>query len=184
MKYLKKRKEKEDVDFCHLFLGSKNSIGVQIKVKKSDESKPLMGYAKLWFGNKFLGTIYDFIYIDSYLLGGLYQMLRVENIFLDFPANTESQFSFLSRRSNDLDDDEIDSYRVSFGTLTDKFSVWAYRHDEDKITILWKIEIRENEFLYRDLKNYPTEIFRYTMQYDRVKDFVERLDRIIKVWNL
>jgi hypothetical protein len=166
----------------HLFLGSKDEIGVEIKVIDRNKHETLMGNAKLWFGGQFLGVFSDYIYLDGYLLGGLFQMLKVEELNdKKFPLESNAEYEYFVRRSNDLNDDEIDGYRVSFGTLADNFNIWAYR-EANNIVILWKLVINEGGFTNEDLINYRKDVFKYAMNYDKFKEFSERLERILNVW--
>lgn len=163
-----------------LFLGNKNEIGVETQVTSRNQDGTLMGYAKFWVEGSFLGSFYDYIYLDGYLLGGLFQMLRVSELSdANFPLNPEDQFIYFEKKANDINDNEIDSYRVSFGTLTDSFLIWAYRKD-DNLVILWKFI--GNQFTYEDLKDYPREAVKHVVTYDKFKEFVERLNRILSNW--
>lgn len=159
-------------------LGEKDKIAVEIRVK---QKTPLLGYAKLWFGGHFLGSICEEIYLDGYLYGGLLQLSKVGQIdYPNFPLEGNAQFSFLTERANDLADTCSSNYLVSFGTMTDAFEIWAYRKDEF-ITILWKLG-HENRFLHDDLVAYSDDIFSYTMSYESLLEFVQRLGRILKDW--
>lgn len=163
-----------------LFLGNKNEIGVEAQVTSRNQDGTLMGYAKFWIKGSFLGSCYDYIYLDGYLLGGLFQMLRVSELSdANVSLNPEDQFVYFERKANDINDNEIDSYRVSFGTLTDSFLIWAYRKN-DNLVILWKFI--GNRVTYEDLKDYPREAVRHVVRYDKFEEFVERLNRILNSW--
>jgi len=163
-----------------LFLGNRKEIGVELNVTGRETHGTLMGYAKIWFGGNFLGSYHDYIYLDGYLLGGLSEMLKVGELnATNFPKDVVSQFHYFESRSNDLHDSEISGYLVSFGTLTDSFTKWVFKEGAN-ITILWKLENTQSS--YEDLKTYPSDIFKYTISFDRLEEFVERLDRILKNW--
>jgi len=165
----------------NLLLGSKNDFGVEIKATGKSNHGSLMGYARLWFGGNFFGTINSYIFLDGYLLGGLYQMLRTKYLNdVSFPEDVTEQFLYFKRRSNDLEDDEIDWYRFDCGTMTDDFYNWTYRKD-DCLTIIWKIRDQPNKY-HEDLLGYPQSVFSYQIKYDDFKELVERLDRLLKNW--
>lgn len=166
----------------NFFLGIKDKIGVEVKVTDLNNSGGVMGYSRLWFGGNYFGNIKDYIYLDGYLLGGLFQMLNVPIINdNEFPSEKKKQFSYFNRRIKDINDDEVNSYQISFGTFSDNFSTWVYRLD-DCISIIWKINKKAESPLLKDFINYPPRVFGYTLLYNDFEEFVKRLDRVIKNW--
>jgi len=165
-----------------LFLGNKEMIGVETLSVQRDKNGTLTGYARLWIGGHFLGTIHDFIYMDGYLLGGLFQISRVpflmDGISMD---NSESLYAYLFKRLEDGSEDEIHNYLVNFGTMSDAFNVWAFKKG-DNITIGWKLRDDYHNPYYLDLVDYPPSAFFHTLNYRIFNEFVERLERIFQCW--
>ena len=165
-----------------LFLGDKKEIGVEIEITEKLDDGSLMGYARLWLGQNFVGTIYEYIYLDGYLLGGLYQMLNVKEISDEtFPVDKEGQYLYFEKKAMDLYDDESDNYRLNFGTMADCFIIWACR-ENDFLKIVWKKEVKASCLLYDDLLDYRNDVFGFCIKYDRFQRFVARLDRVLKNW--
>jgi hypothetical protein len=168
----------------NFFLGDKHEIAVEARSIHLNKSNGLMGYAIIWVGGNFFGTIYDLIYMDGYLLSGFYQIDKVPILLeADSLKNKQAIFKYLRGRLRDENDFKIHKHLVSFGTLTDMFTVFAYKNGEH-ITICWKISRDMILPGFKDLANYPTTPFLYTMKYSLYKEFIERLERILKVWYL
>lgn len=166
----------------NLFLGSRDEIGVEVIVTECNNDGAFRGYARLWMGGQFLGDILDYIYLGGYLLGGLYEILRVKEMtYLTFPVDKTEQYLYLINKANDMNDEESDSYLIGFGTMTDAFSIWAYKKD-DFIEIIWKLVHTEGNYLSDALQGYPNEVFKYKVKYSVFEDFVKRLERIFKNW--
>jgi hypothetical protein len=165
----------------NLFLGDKSEIGVEVQFIERDKNNSLTGYARLWFGGHFVGTIYDFIYLDGYLLGGLFEITRVPFLNQEvLPSNFENLYNYFFDRLEDENDEEIYNYLINFGTMADNFHVWAFKKD-DNITIGWKLRNAINPY-HLDLLDYPSSAFFYTVNYETLVEFIERLDRILKNW--
>lgn len=165
-----------------IFLGSKEALGVEVKIMEKNEKGTLLGYGRIWLGGHFIGTMEELIYLNSYLLGGLYQLMQAgEMKDAGFPTSKEDQYRWFVAKAQDMNDDSYDSYLVNFGTFTDRFERWAYRQGEE-VTLLWKIDTRENEYMPKDLLDYPKEVFRYSAKQAKFKELARWLDRILKDW--
>ncbi|MCR6720425.1 MAG: hypothetical protein NVV59_09040 [Chitinophagaceae bacterium] len=141
----------------YIILGDKNRLAIEVSGVKSDSD--LMGYARLWLDGVVLGDFSEYIYLDGYLLGGLHQMLNIGWITDEgLPTDIDQQFQYFEKKSTEGDDVGIDSYRVSFGTMTDSFDMWSYRKD-NAITLIWRLregrsvrDLDSSMVIYREYK--------------------------------
>lgn len=124
----------------------------------------------------------DLIYIDGYLLGGLNQLTRAEEMKdAGFPILKEDQYRWFIAQGQDMKADSYDRFLVNFGSFMDRFERWACRQGEF-VTLLWKIDTRENQYVPEDLLDYPREVFSYTAKQEDFEEFVQRLDRLLTYW--
>ena len=165
-----------------IFLGSREALGVEVKITERNEKGTPLGYGRIWLGGHFIGTMEELIYLDSYLLGGLYQLMQAEEMKdAGFPALKEDQYQWFVAKGQDTNENSYDGYLVNFGTFMDRFERWAYRQGEG-VTLLWKIDTRKNQYMPEDLLDYPREVFRFTAKQEEFKELARRLERILKDW--
>lgn len=164
----------------NLFLGEKEKFGVELIVLQR-EGYHLTGYARLWLGGNFIGTIHDYIFLESYLIGGIERLLNVGTLsYLDFPQNPEGQLAYLIKKTNNLSDTTSDRYLVNFGTFMDCFELMAFKKG-GYITILWRLS-SDGVVIFPDLLDYPKATFSYSLEEGHLREFYNCLYKIIKNW--
>ena len=117
-------------------LGNKLHFGLDYSI--TNFKKPVMGYAKVWFGGSFMCTQEDLVYIDSYIFGGLKQIADAHRLDIAF----EDKYALFAHFYNGLDNDNSNVYHhlVSFGTAADDFIILAYLDNTDTIHLVWRLE--------------------------------------------
>ena len=110
---------------------------MQILIESQHHTGYYKGYSQLWLGNKSVGTIEDYIYINSYLLNGLDRMIAAPQLDHLTGASSEEKFNYFMNRDKDLNDFESDKFKINFGTMSDAFTIRAYRR-LNELVIFWK----------------------------------------------
>lgn len=154
-------------------LGNKSSFAVEYALQNSRNS---IGYARLWINGHFLGSLYDTIYIDGYLIGGLTEILNKNRLDERYLTSDETAIFALLEKDRAADDERYDMasrYAVNLGTWTDYFNVYSYRLTDAKGVILW--QFRENNDDLLDLAAYPTRVFSEQVEYDELKDVIRKI---------
>lgn len=167
----------------NLLIGKKESFGIEVIIESQNQHGYYLGYGKLWFGGDFLGTIEDYIYINSYLLKGLQRMLVVPQLNDHFFQNSQEKFVYFMNRDNDLSDDEVDKFKINFGTMSDSFNIRVYRKS-DELIILWKLWKEKEKIEFSDLKNYGNDIHEYQISITEFSKNVSVLEKIISLPDL
>ncbi|MFH6994547.1 hypothetical protein [Flavobacterium sp. FlaQc-48] len=116
-------------------VGNNSIFAVEYEVT---DKKELMGYARIWFNGEYIGSKKELIYLKSYLLERLKRISekKILNINND---NIIEKYNLLENRLNDLEDNDIHKYLVSFGTLSDDYTIFSYLTDDDFICVIWKL---------------------------------------------
>lgn len=137
-------------------IGEKNNFAIEFKIV---DKVNLMGYAKIWMSNKFLGSNEDLIFLRGYLLNGMIQILNSKQIddcvfktFLNYKL--KNIFYYLKYNlDNDNESNNTYCYYVNLGTFTDDYNVFSFFHD-DYVYIVWKIINKNSNFndVFQDKK--------------------------------
>jgi hypothetical protein len=94
--------------------------------------------------------------------------------------STKEKFTYLINRDEDIDDNDIDSFKVSFGTMSDSFIIRAYRNSNEFV-ILWKLWKKDNDIGFSDLKDYGNEIHEHRILFTEFSSYVLLLDKILSI---
>jgi hypothetical protein len=131
-----------------MIVGNKKSFAIEFTQSESD---PKMGYGKVWIQNEFYGTNKDLIYLDSYLISLINELINAKKIDFEFEKLSESElFEHFENELNRFD------YLIKGSTFTDDFT--AYRFNKNgTIFLIWKMW-NNKEILFSDLKDYGTKI--------------------------
>lgn len=158
----------------HLLIGEKEKFGIELIIDSQNENGVYLGYAKLWLGGNFLGTIEDYIFIKGYLSNVLVRMQFAKTLDDTNFKDPAEVFDHLLQRLHNLDI-EADSYRFSFGTMSDDFLIFAYKRGDD-LVIIWKMD-RDSQF--SDLKNYGNEVHQYRVKQSEFSEHVNFLAKLL-----
>lgn len=165
-----------------IFIGDKKQFGIEIKSAHLFNNRNPYGYAKIWLGGNFFGSIYDSVYLDGYLLGGLFQISNVPFLSItESFTDCHSMFEYFYKRLLDENDAEVHRYLINFGTFTDAFTIFAFKNNAD-VTVLWKIRDDNNYSNYsrfEDLINYPLNSFCYTVSYEKFRNIIESTEKFV-----
>ena len=134
-------------------------------------------------GNKSVGTIEDYIYINSYLLNGLDRMIAAPQLDHLTGASSEEKFNYFMNRDKDLNDFESDKFKINFGTMSDAFTIRAYRR-LNELVILWKMWRDDADIQFSDLVNYGNDIHEYSTSYAEVSKYVHAINCFLAIPNL
>lgn len=161
------------------FIGSKQEVGVEIKNASRFNGLNPYGYARIWLGGNSFGSIHDFIYLDGYLLCGLFQIDNVPFLSITHSfTDCHGMFEYFYKRLLDENDIEVHRYLINFGTFTDAFTIFAFKNYAD-VTVLWKIRDDDNYHRFEDLINYPKNAFCYTVSYEKFKNIIESTEKFV-----
>ena len=162
-----------------IVIGDKSSIAAEICVANQES---FVGHARIWVNNNFFGSLFELIYLDGYLAGGLMDILKKNNLNKKYSGMTHQElFNNLENDlcSDDCNNDIARSFCVNFGTITDIFSVYSYKKTNEIGVILWKIRDDLNVYdpytLYEDLKGYPNKIFCEEFEYKELCRIIDGL---------
>lgn len=133
-------------------VGKKKQFAVEYEII---DSKSLMGFAKIWFGENSIGTNEDLVFLKSYLIGGLEQIGNSNRIDISINPKKEDIYMILKNRLSDSNDYEIHKYLMSLGTFTDDFTIFSFLIEND-INIIWKLN--SNNTLFSDLNSQSMEV--------------------------
>lgn len=158
-------------------LGNKSSLAVEYAIQSSRNS---IGYARLWINGHFLGSLYDTIYIDGYLIGGLTEILKKNRLDERYLTSDETAIFALLEKDRAADDERYDMasrYTVNLGTWTDYFNVYSYRLTDAKGAILWQFRDNNDDLL--DLATYPTRVFSEQFEYDELEEVIRKVSAVL-----
>lgn len=141
-------------------LGDKLHFGLDYRI--TNFKKPVMGYAKVWFGNNFMCTQEDLVYVDSYIFGGLKQIADAKRADIAF-KDKDAVFNYFYNRFGDEDDFSL-GYFINFSTASDDFTIFAYLDSEDTIHLIWRLENTYTPF--EDLNASDKEVHYYAINKD------------------
>lgn len=167
----------------NLFIGNKLRFGIEIIIDSRNQEGYYLGYAKLWFGGNFLGTIEEYIYINSYLIKELTRMLNAPQFDENSMPDLNSKHLYFKDRNENINDNEIDSFRFNFGTMSDRFMIWAYQNLND-LVIVWKFQSESSEIAFSDLKDYSDRVFEYRLPYCEFSSYVHMAAKIFSIPDL
>lgn len=163
-----------------IFIGTKDLFGIELDIDAKDQNGVYHGYARLWFEGDFLGTFEDHIFLKSYLSNQLLKILNAPE-FDDSKFNSsEEKFKYFMQRDEDINDEEVDKFKFNFGTMSDCFSIRAYRRC-DELIILWKLWRTQKDIPFMDLKNYGNEVHEHRIQFSEFSKHVLFLDKILSI---
>jgi hypothetical protein len=129
-------------------IGDKSTFAIEYEITDINE---LMGNARIWFNDEYIGSKKELIYLKSYLLDNLKQISRKQNLDMLIGDDIIETFNKLKKRLDNLDDSEIRKYLVSFGTLSDDYLIFSFMTADNYICVLWKLV---GEYPYFDDINY------------------------------
>ncbi len=158
-------------------LGNKSSFAVEYAIQNSCNA---IGCARLWINGHFLGSLYDTIYIDGYLIGGLTEILNKNRLDERYLTSDETTLFELLEKDLATDNERYDlarHYAVNLGTWTDYFDVYSYRLTDTKGVILWRF--RENNGALLDLATYPTRVFSEQFEYDELEEVIRKVSVVL-----
>lgn len=163
----------------NLLVGNKLTLGIEFSYINKEKQ---YGNALLWLGGQAIGSMYDPVFFDGYLLGGLYEIYNKKilggEFFLNGVIDFKSFFDGSLVIKNIGSFDKAFNYRVNIGTWTDYFSVFSYPINNDMGVLLWKLDIIYDDLF--DLAGYPQEIFQYTFKYSDLKLLIDDFSLLIK----
>ena len=133
-------------------IGNKNEFGVELVLSLNHKNR---GFARVWFGGKFLSTIYDEIYIKSYLLNLLDDIYKCEILDKDFKSFSEKHVFNTMNKYNEHCDSI--NYLLRGSTFTDCFVIFCFK-TRGVIHLVWKK--REN-YNFPDVIEQGDQIFSY-----------------------
>lgn len=168
---------KRNKNNMQLFIGSKTDIGIEVNIDAQISANSYLGYARLWLGGKFIGTIEENIYIKEYLITQLMKMADAPFFDDTSLSDSESKYRYFEKRKKNIDDNDVDAYRFNFGTLSDDFLIWAYRNCSD-IIIIWKLIRNKDEINYSDLANYGNEVNEFRIKHSEFMRHVKFANEI------
>lgn len=155
-------------------IGSKEEFGIEFEIV--DKSK-LIGYAKIWLGNNFLGTSEDLIYLKSYLFNGFKEILSSPKIHSNYVSNNNAKlFEELLEGLNN-EDFNSGKYLINFGTFTDDFIIFSFLDNENEINIFWKIINPEPHF--SDLEKVNKEICYYKIKREDFENDCFKFEKLV-----
>lgn len=129
-------------------IGEKTQFAVEFEITDPIEG---MGYARIWFNGAYIGSAKDLIYLKSYLLINLRRIGERSHLHSEAKDDIKSNYPLLENRLQDLNDNEIRKYLISFGTLSDDYTLFSYLTNDNHIVIVWKLT---GEFPYFEDINY------------------------------
>jgi len=151
-------------------VGNKGNFAVEFEIVDFDR---LMGYSKIWFGNNFIGTSEDLIYLESYLLIGLEKIGNAAVHKIDLVYNSEEDlYNYFNNRLLNSNDNGAHKYLVYFGSFCDDFTVFSFLQD-NMINIIWRLH--NNITPFKDLKNQNTSIKSFKIKKEK---YLKELDII------
>jgi len=151
-------------------IGDKTIFAVEFQQYDGDER---MGYAKIWFGGKPLGTNEDLIF-KSYLIQGLEDLLLSTPLVSNSEMNPKNLFHYLSININ-----RTDSFRHlgrSFGTFCDDFTIFSHSSGND-IHVLWKLHNASTPF--SDLNKLSQDVHHFVINKNALANLVEAVIKVI-----
>lgn len=147
-------------------IGNKDFFAVEYQIVNEEE---MLGHAKVWFGNNFFGTSYDLIYLHSYLLAGLSRIENSYELDIDERQPKEILFEQLTSRLEDIDDNDIHQYLITFGTFTDDFTIFSFSKGED-IYVIWKLTNKNS--IFPDLVNVTDAVNFFMLPKKRYSEYL------------
>jgi hypothetical protein len=138
-------------------VGEKDFFAVQYRI--TDDEK-LMGYAKIWFGGRSIGSSEDLIYLKGYLFEGLNQIAYSSKLNFDIQSdNKESIYKKLVNQLRGADDVNSQKHLLTFGTFTDDFTAFSFLTGND-INIVWKLNSNKTPFTDLNLQSTDVNYFK------------------------
>lgn len=163
-----------------ILLGDKLEIGVELKVLTG---KPNRGFARVWFGGHFLSTIFDEIYIKSYLLNlldGIGHCEEISGLNEHILMSDFRLFNFLKKSIND-DPFNTEKYLLRGSTFTDCFVIFCFKRS-GIVHLIWK---RRKSFDFPDVVKQGNAIFSYRIDekhfYEQFKDLKKAITRLVDI---
>ena len=155
-------------------IGDKLIFALEYDIQDRNE---LMGYSRVWFGNNYIGSKKELIYIKSYLLDNLKRMGSIGELYVNLSnENNHEKYKILEKKLMNLDDDIIHRYLVSFGTLADDYTIFSYLDESNNICIIWKLHAHE---YFEDIDYNDTDVKSFKMPLEAYLRELERFEKII-----
>lgn len=164
-------------------IGNKRTLAIEYHVINPVS---MTAQARFWFENQPLGSLEDLVYLEGYVLGCL---LDLENkpLLTERYQNKDTQQLF-STLDHDLeswqeDDDDFSEdarpYFLTCGTLFDCYAVFAYRMDDTRGRIMWRISCAEEDLPFQDLKNASRDMHFATFSYAGLAALITELKAVL-----
>jgi hypothetical protein len=132
-----------------MLIGNKREFAVEFNYR--GEPSNGIGHGKIWIGGKFIGTYFDLIYLGSYLLDTLRELIEARELVHEFSSLNKYDL-FKAFENGAIESPK--KYRVRGSTFTDDFDIRAFQID-NKVSLLWRVH---NTDFYQDLKEYGKEL--------------------------
>ena len=139
-------------------IGNRSEMGLEIQLFPNE---PNRGNARIWLGGKFISTLYDDIYIRSYLFNLLDEIRNARPLDPFFEKEWKSNEGIFSMLERSLTTDSMNSqkYLVRGSTFTDCFRIFFFKVN-DSIHVLWK---RRLDYDFPDVVSQGDDIFHYVV---------------------
>ncbi len=161
-------------------IGDKAKIAIEYKIIDKNQ---FVGYSRIWLNNNFIGTIEDLIFFKGYLFKGLDYLLNsneidscVFNVFSNYDLK-KIYYYFVKNLNNNSPKWNSYKYMNSFGTFTDDFLIFSFRHEE-YIYIIWKITNTRSNF--NDINIAKKNINFFKVNREELKEKIELIKENIK----
>jgi hypothetical protein len=163
-----------------ILLGDKLEVGVELKLLTG---KPNRGFARVWFGGHFLSTIFDEIYIKSYLLNlldGVCHCEEISDLNEDILVSDVRLFNYLKKSINEAPFN-AEKYLLRGSTFTDCFMIFCFKR-KGIIHLIWR---SRKSFDFADVLKQGNAIFSYSIDekyfYEHFKKIKKEITRLVDI---
>ena len=155
-------------------IGDKSIFALEYEIK---DKKTLLGYSRIWFGGHYIGSKKELIYIKNYLLDEFNRISNIQKLYLNIDKmNVSDKYNLLKQNLNNIEDELIHKYLVSFGTLTDDYTILSYLDNDSNFCVIWKLDAKP---YFDDIDYSDKEIKFFKMPREKFLKELERFERII-----
>ncbi|MBC8756058.1 hypothetical protein H2O64_15375 [Kordia sp. YSTF-M3] len=151
-----------------MIVGNKSVFGFEYKV--TDDSL-FYGNGRIWFGENPICTFEDETHL-IHLVNGLKRIRNSKKLSNYNISSIDNIFDELMKRTENIDDEQIYDYVISFGASSDDFLIFSFSLG-NYIYILWKIIV--NKSVFDDINILSKSVYHFKikkMDYDKTMSMI------------